>query len=213
MEIKDGVQKLDELFTKYRIKDLTNALGYRNNFIEYVKSLEGKDLQKEFDKHTFLYEFVELQKRVGLDKDLLNYYTMLLTVSNRKLGQDFTPNSLLDVMSKLIVKDHGNIFYDCAGGTGSQLIKGYYEWLKNPKNFSNMYNALLEIDEYDSYNCYCCVFNFIIRGLNAIVRHKNTLTNEIYAVFLMTNRFTYNQEFSWFSDYKKITNKEEVVKW
>ena len=208
MDIRTAVIKLDELFLKYGIKNKTDVLGYRNNFMEYVKSLEGKDLQKEFNQKTFFYEFIKLQKDVGLSIDLLNNYTMVLAQSNRKLGQDFTPNSLLEVMSKLIIKDNGNVFYDCAGGTGSQLIKAYYEWLKNPKNFSNMYNAILEIDEYDLYNCYCCVFNFIIRGFNAIVRNKNTLTNETYMIFVMTNKFTYNEEFSWFSDYKTLRGEE-----
>ena len=152
---------------------------------------------------------MELQKEIGIDKDLLNNYTMILTKANKKLGQDFTPDCILDVISKVLINnDISNpVFYDCAGGTGSQLIKAYYMWLNN-KNFLDQFNSLLEVDEYDIYNCYCCVFNFIIRGLNAIVRNKNTLTGETYAVFIITNKYTYNKEISWFSDFKTVTNKK-----
>ena len=65
--------------------------------------LEGVKLEDEYKKHEFLYEFIELQKKVGLDKDLLNNYTMLLTSSNRELGQDFTPDGLLKLVSELVV--------------------------------------------------------------------------------------------------------------
>lgn len=209
MDIKEAVLELDKIFFKYGMKDEKNILGYRNNLMEYIKSLEGIKLEDEYKKYEFLYEFVELQKKVGLDKDLLNNYTMLLTSSNRKLGQDFTPDGLLQLVSELVVDYESEypLFYDCAGGTGSQVIKGYYKWLEN-KNFLDQYKAILEVDEYDAYNCYCCVFNFIIRGLNAIVRNKNTLTGETYAVFIMTNKATNGEMFSWYSDYKTILGEE-----
>lgn len=206
MTINDAIYKLDNLFLKYNIKDKQNILGYRNNFMEYVKSLERKDLQQEYNKKEFLYEFMELQKAVGLSVDLLNNYTMVLSSSNKNLGQCFTPDCLNELLSKLIVKnddDKVKIFYDCAGGTGSTVIKAYYEW-QNKQSFINSFNHIIEIDEYDLYNCYCCIFNIIIRGLNGIVRNKNTLTNETYVELIATNKMTYDYDFKWFSDYKTI---------
>lgn len=206
MTIKEAIYKLDDLFLKYNIKDKQNILGYRNNFMEYIKNLEGKDLQLEYNKKGFLYEFVELQKKVGLNVDLLNNYTMVLSSSNKNLGQCFTPDCLNELLSKLIVKnddDKVKIFYDCAGGTGSTVIKAYYEW-QNKQSFINSFNHIIEIDEYDLYNCYCCIFNIIIRGLNGIVRNKNTLTNETYVELIATNKMTYDYDFKWFSDYKTI---------
>ena len=154
MTIKEAIYKLDDLFLKYNIKDKQNILGYRNNFMEYIKNLEGKDLQLEYNKKGFLYEFVELQKKVGLNVDLLNNYTMVLSSSNKNLGQCFTPDCLNELLSKLIVKnddDKVKIFYDCAGGTGSTVIKAYYEW-QNKQSFINSFNHIIEIDEYDLYN-------------------------------------------------------------
>lgn len=209
MTINEAIQELDKIFFKYGIKDEKDILGYRNNLMEYIKSLEGVKLEDEYKKHEFLYEFIDLQKKVGLDKDLLNNYTMLLTSSNRKLGQDFTPDGLLQLVSELVDdnKSQYPLFYDCAGGTGSQVIKGYYKWLDN-KKFLDQYKAILEVDEYDTYNCYCCVFNFIIRGLNAIVRNKDTLTGQTFAVFIMTNEITHNGNMRWYSDYKTILGDE-----
>lgn len=207
MTINDAIYKLDNLFLKYNIKDKQNILGYRNNFMEYVKSLEGKDLQQEYNKKEFLYEFMELQKQIGLSVDLLNNYTMVLTSSNKNLGQCFTPDGLTELLSRLIVKNKKDdkiiTFYDCAGGTGSTVIKAYYDW-QEKQSFINSFNHIIEVDEYDLYNCYCCIFNIIIRGLNGIVRNKNTITNETFVVFIATNKMTYDYDFKWFSDYKTI---------
>lgn len=212
MTILEAVEELEKLFFKYNIKDDKDILGYRQNLMDYIKSLENKDLQEEYNKKEFFYEFVELQNKVGLDKDLLNNYTMILMKANKKLGQDFTPDGLLELQSALAL-DNGEesypTFYDCAGGTGSQVLKAYYKWVEKQKRFDDQFNALLEVDEYDTYNCYCCVLNFITRGLNAIVRNKNTLTNETFAVFIMTNRATNGELFSWYSDYKTILGDEK----
>lgn len=210
MDIKLAVEELDKIFFKYGIKDEKDVLGYRNNLIEYIKSLEGAKLEDEYKKQEFLYEFIELQKKAGLDVDLLNNYTMLLTSSNRKLGQDFTPVSLTELLSRITITEDVEypVFYDCAGGTGSTVMKAYYDWVGKQKHFNDQFKPILEIDEYDTYNCYCCVFNFIIRGLNAIVRNKNTLTGETYAVFVMTNKATNGEMFSWYSDYKTILGEE-----
>lgn len=214
MKIAEAIKELDNIFFKYGIKDEKNVLGYKNNFIEYVKGLEGVSLEEEYKKRAFFYEFIELQKKVGLEVDLLNNYTMLLAISNRKLGQDFTPISLSEMLSKITINEEveNPIFYDAAGGTGTLIIQAYYEWLYKQKHFDDQFRPILEIDEFDIYNCYCCVFNFIIRGLNAIVRNKDTLTNETYAVFVMTNRATTGEIFSWYSDYKTIP-EEEIQEW
>lgn len=61
MKKEDAVKELDNIFLKYKIKDEKNILGFRNNFIDYVRTLNEKDLKEEYDKFGFFYDFIELQ--------------------------------------------------------------------------------------------------------------------------------------------------------
>ena len=206
MEIEQAVKELDALFEKYKIKDARNFLNFRNDFISYVKSLENKDLQDEFDKQEFFYDFVELQKKVGWDKDLLNEYTMVVSSASKNLKQLFTPQQVNKILGKIAIKEESNTFYDATGGTGSTVISAWWEWSKKQKCFNDTYNHLAYIDELDIYNCYCCVFNFLIRGMNAIVSNIDTLEQTRYVTFIVANG--YPEKECWFSKYKALTNEE-----
>lgn len=50
MKVTEAVKELDNIFLKYRIKDEKNILGFRNNFIEYVRTLNEKNLKEEYEK-------------------------------------------------------------------------------------------------------------------------------------------------------------------
>lgn len=110
MEVKEAVKELDNIFLKYNIKDEKNILGFRNNFIEYVKTLNEKDLKEEYEKRELLYDFVELQKRIGIERDLLSEYTMMVAVNSKNLKQCFTPFEATRIMSKITTKLDNNTF-------------------------------------------------------------------------------------------------------
>ena len=48
VKVTEAVKELDNIFLKYRIKDEKNILGFRNNFIEYVRTLNEKNLKEEY---------------------------------------------------------------------------------------------------------------------------------------------------------------------
>lgn len=117
MQIDEYIKKLEQIFLKYKIKDEKNILGFRNNFIDYVRSLNEKDLKEEYEKRKFLYEFVELQKQVGIERDMLGDYTMMIAQNSKNLKQCFTPFEATAIMSKISVDKNKNTFYDCTAGT------------------------------------------------------------------------------------------------
>ena len=114
MKVEEAVKELDSIFLRYKIKDEKNILGFRNNFIEYVRKLNEKDLKEEYEKREFLYDFVELQKQVGIERDLLSDYTMMIATNSKNLKQCFTPFEATKIMSKLTQNINSNTFYDCA---------------------------------------------------------------------------------------------------
>ena len=204
---KELIGKLDSIFKKYGIKDEKNILGYRDKLIEYVRSLEMKDIQTEYDKKEFLYEFVELQKDYGYENDMLNDYTMIIATSSKNLAQCFTPKCLNELLSKAMdyTEPGLKIFYEPAGGTGSTIIRAVFDWrqIVGFNDFAKLH--LCEVDELDKYNFHCCILNFIIRGFNADVKQINTLTQELFDRAIMVND-------GWFSKFKFIEG-EDINGW
>lgn len=184
MEKKEAVKELDKIFSKYKIKDEKNILGFRNNFIDYVKTLNQRDLKEEYDKKELFYEFIELQKQIGIEIDLLSEYTMMIAVNSKNLKQCFTPFEATRILSKIAVNQNSNTFYDCAAGTGQPLITAWYEWCKRQKHYDDTLFHLVVADDLDIYNIHCLIFNFATRGINAQVYHRNTLTQEVFEVYI-----------------------------
>lgn len=181
------VKKLDDIFLKYKIKDQKNILGFRNNFIDYVRSLDLKDLKEEYDKKEFFYEFVELQKEAGIELDLLSEYTMLIATNSKNLKQCFTPFEATKLMSKISVDKKGNTFYDCAAGTGQTLISAWCRWCKLQEHYDDTLIHLIVADDLDVYNIHCLIFNFATRGINAQVYNRDAITQEVYEVYICLN--------------------------
>lgn len=184
MKIEEAVKELDNIFLKYKIKDEKNILGFRNNFIDYVRTLNEKDLKEEYNKQEFLYEFVELQKQIGIERDLLSDYTMMVATNSKNLKQCFTPFEATKIISRLTGDINKNIFYDCAAGTGQTLITAYCDWCKLQKYYDDTLFHLIVADDLDIYNVHCLIFNFATRGMNAQVYHRDTLEQNVYEVYI-----------------------------
>lgn len=181
---EEAVKELDRIFLKYKIKDEKNILGFRNNFIDYVRTLNMKVLKEEYDKKEFLYEFVELQKQVGFEIDLLSEYTMMIATNSKNLKQCFTPFEATKIMSIITQDINRNTFYDCSAGTGQTLITAYCDWCKLQKTYDDTLIHLIVADDLDIYNIHCLIFNFATRGMNAQVYHRDTLTQEVFEVYI-----------------------------
>lgn len=206
MKKEEAVKELDNIFLKYKIKDEKNILGFRNNFIDYVRMLNEKDLKEEYDKKEFLYEFVELQKKAGIEIDLLGEYTMMIATNSKNLKQCFTPFEATKIMSLLTQDKDSNSFYDCAAGTGQTLIAAYCNWCKLQKHYDDTLIHLVVADELDIYNVHCLIFNFASRGMNAQVYHRNTIEQDIYEVYIcLYNKYG-------FSKIKNIKVDSEIFK-
>ena len=108
---------------------------------------------------------------------------------NRK--QDFTPVSV----SRLISEMQGSapqsgVIYEPAAGTGSTIISHWYgetrkyrfPWDYQPDNY------LYLCEELSDKTIPFLLFNILIRGMNALVIHGNTLTREAKEVYHCDNK-------------------------
>ena len=126
-----------------------------------------------------------------LNKDMFHVYFEEEHANKKKYAQDFTPDSISTLVSKLIdaeSKGMGGLRMDVASGTGSLVIK---KWVDDRMKHT-------PFDYYPSMYFYQCeelsdralpflLFNLMIRGMNAIVIHGDSLSREAKQVYFIQN--------------------------
>jgi len=127
---------------------------------------------------------------------------------NRK--QDFTPTSISRLMSEMQGKQpQYGVIYEPAAGTGSTIISHWYKesrkhkypWDYQPDNY------LYLCEELSDKTIPFLLFNLLIRGINALVIHGNTLTREAKEVYHCDNKLNSNM---CFSELRKLPHVKEV---
>lgn len=100
--------------------------------------------------------------------------------------QDFTPDSLTKLLSKMI--NPKGILYEPAAGTGGMIIKAWWKQMTSQHPFDyNPLNFFVIADEMSDRTIPFLLFNLMIRGINANVVHCNSLTRECKEVYFLFN--------------------------
>lgn len=126
--------------------------------------------------------------------------------------QDFTPTCLSGLMSEIYgAEPQYGVIYEPAAGTGSTIISHWYKetmkhrfpWDYQPDNY------LYLCGELSDKTIPFLLFNILIRGMNAVVIHGNTLTMEVKELYHCDNK---NNSFMYFSELRKLPHTKEVEK-
>lgn len=124
--------------------------------------------------------------------------------------QDFTPTCVSKLMAACLEgKPQYGIIYEPAVGTGSTIISHWYAETRKHK---------FPWDYHPDYYLYLCeelsdktipflLFNILIRGMNAIVIHGNSLTREAKEVYHCDNK---SDAFMCFSELRTLPHTKEV---
>lgn len=101
--------------------------------------------------------------------------------------QDFTPNCISSLVSKILGSDKG-VTYEPAAGTGGMLITNWYKQraLIHPFVYKPN-NHLIVAGEMSDKTIPFLLFNLSIRGISGMVFHGNTLKREYKAIYVLTN--------------------------
>ena len=127
--------------------------------------------------------------------------------------QDFTPKSVANLLSKLAlcndVGDTGN-YYEVAAGTGSILINHWnnHRMTYSPFDYEPKYHFAF-VEELSDRAIPFLLINMMIRGMNGIVLHCDSLTRECKNAYFICN--TYNDHFK-FSGITNVPHTEEFEK-
>lgn len=140
-----------------------------NNLLEveesYQASFKLAEILNDRDECIKLFDsFLRLEQDLSFDW-FTDYFQE--EHSNRKdKKQDFTPQGVTDLASRLLGKSESNA--DICAGTGGLTIK---RWTQNP-------NASFYCEEYSDRALPFLLFNLAIRNVNAIVFHGDSLAKK-----------------------------------
>ena len=159
-------------------------------------------------------------KREDLFKELLTYETDLSydwwhtyyqdEHADRKVKkQDFTPNSVSQVLSQIVGAGNG-MNLDVAAGTGGLTIQKWYNDQMQTSPFSCYpSNYFYQCEELSDRSIPFLLFNLMIRGMNATVVHGDSLQREVKQVYFIQNE---QDDFLQFSSVNIMPHNEMVTK-
>jgi len=109
--------------------------------------------------------------------------------------QDFTPPCIADIIHNVLHSEPFNssesrhITYDPAAGTGQLLIRDWYDTRRKfmPWDYKPM-DHLVVCAELSVKTVPFLLFNLSVRGICGMVFHMNTMTEDIYNIYALTNR-------------------------
>lgn len=130
--------------------------------------LDKQTREEMFDKF--------LQKESDLSYDWFTNYFQENQSDRKDFMQDFTPNSISEIVKKISENEANVNIADVCAGTGGltiKLLNKYPEATYHCEELSNVAIAFL-------------LFNLAIRNINAIIEHKNVLINAIQNRYKLT---------------------------
>lgn len=144
----------------------------------------------------------------------------------KKKKQDFTPQSVSNLMSALVGKNPSGTYYEPAAGTGGILITRWWsDCLEDPVHLSKVDKKVLDQNPgisfftYDPRNYWYqveemsdraipfLIFNMAIRGMNGVAVQCNSLSREAKEAYFIRND---SDNFLGFSKVIKLPHTKDV---
>lgn len=128
--------------------------------------------------------------------------------------QDFTPECVADLLSRLVMSDDNNSndgnYYEVAVGTGGIMIKHWDNFRRtfSPFDYKPQYHFAF-VEELSDRTIPFLLINMMIRGMNGIVIHGDSLSRKTKNAYFICN--TTNDHFK-FSGITNIPHTEKFEK-
>lgn len=165
-------------------------------------------------------------KREDLFKELLNAHDYDVSYDwfyeyfqdehsdRKKKKQDFTPKCVADLLSQLSMAGDGNPgnYYECCAGTGGIAIKHWDNFRRKHSPFTykpHLHFAFLE--ELSDRTIPFLLLNMMIRGMNGVVLHGDTLRRHCKAAYFVCNIADDHMGFSGISLFPHTKEVEELL--
>ncbi|MBD9858081.1 N-6 DNA methylase, partial [Enterococcus faecalis] len=138
------------------------------------------------DKREIVFnKFLEIEK--DLTFDWFHEYFQDEHADRKVKKQDFTPNSIGEVIAKIVGPGSG-LTHEVASGTGGMIIQkwradrlsiGFFEYKPSM--------TFYDLEELSDRTIPFLLFNLAIRGMNATVVHGDSLDRKIKQIYFLQN--------------------------
>ena len=151
--------------------------------------------------------FKELQDGgIEWGEDIFREYFEEELAQRKVMKQDFTPYSVAKLVSKLAGTE-GNTL-DICSGTGTIVISKWWNDMISSSIFSYKPSQYIyTCEELSDRALPFLLFNLLIRGMNAVVKHVDVLTRECKGVFFIQND---KDDYMTYSSFNLMPYNEEV---
>ena len=165
---------------------INNLIGIKESF-----ELPDKLMKLLSDKETRIKLFNDFMKYdIDLSNDVFRDYFQEEHADRKGLKQDYTPDCLCQLLSKL--HDKADKVLDVCSGTGSLSIFTY----------NTNKEAYYQCEELSSRSIPVLLFNLSIRGINGLIIQTDILKDKISHIYKLTNN-------GQFSDIEEINEIDE----
>lgn len=185
-------------------KQINELLGITESYKASDKLM--KLLFKKEKREKLFEEFLKIE--TDLIYDWFHVYFQEEHADRKVKKQDFTPNSISEVLVKLVGGASSTL--DVASGTGGITIQKWWLDRRSVNYFDYKPSLFL-------YNCEeladraipFLLFNLAVRGMNATVVHGDSLSREVKQIYFIQNT---KDDFLAFSDINIMPHSQEVKK-
>lgn len=148
--------------------------------------------------------FLEIEH--DLSKDAFHAYFEEQQANKRKYAQDFTPDSISNLLTKIVPSDGKTL--DVATGSGALIIAKWHAdrmecGIADYKPSKFLYHC----EELSDNALPFLLFNLMIRGMNATVVHGDSIARKVKQVYLIANE---NDDFMDFSTLNIFPHSKDV---
>ena len=171
----------------------------------------NKIMETLFNKEAREKMFTALLKanNYNVDEDFFLKYFEEEYAERKSKKQLFTPPSISKLTALLVNSDKGN-YFECCCGTGSMLIAHWATLRKkfSPLDYKPSYH-FATVEELSDRTIPFLLTNMMIRGMNGVVIHGDSLTRKCKDIYYVFNE---NDDHLQFSNIIKLPHVEKVEK-
>lgn len=178
--------KIIEVLNKQKVSNMNNVdklLGVKESY--KAPDVMMDKLLDTNNRHDFFMSFLQ-EFNFDVSYDWFNEYFQDDHADRAKLKQDFTPKEVGEILSNIV--DYGNSTFESCSGTGGLIIKKWNnDRFNTPMHLYVPSNFLYTCEEMSHRALPFLLFNLMIRGMNAVVIHCDSLSRECDNVYLVQN--------------------------
>ena len=113
--------------------------------------------------------------------------------------QDFTPESVAELLTSLANHRENTTYYECCAGTGGIVISTWWKNVKKHPIALLTYRPskyFFHVEELSDRAIPFLLLNLMIRGMNAVVVHGDVLSRECKGIFFVVNESNVYTDYS-----------------